>query len=58
MISLRGGTSRGADPAATLADTLATLRGRFESAGHKTVVWHSHLSDGERFDGWTALASR
>jgi primosomal protein N' (replication factor Y) len=37
--------------------TVARLRGRFESAGHKTVVWHSHLSDGERFDGWTALAT-
>ncbi len=37
--------------------TVARLRGRFEAAGHKTVVWHSHLSDGERFDGWTALAT-
>ncbi|HRG56510.1 MAG TPA: primosomal protein N', partial [Lacunisphaera sp.] len=26
-------------------------------AGHKTVVWHSHLGEGERLDGWTALAS-
>jgi primosomal protein N' (replication factor Y) len=37
--------------------TVARLRGRFESAGHRTVVWHSHLSEGERLDGWTALAS-
>ena len=37
--------------------TVARLRGRFESAGHKTVVWHSHLGEGERLDGWTALAS-
>ncbi|MDB6115044.1 MAG: priA [Lacunisphaera sp.] len=37
--------------------TVARLRGRFESAGHKTVVWHSHLSEGERLDGWTALAT-
>jgi len=37
--------------------TVARLRGRFEAAGHQTVVWHSHLSDGERFDGWTALAT-
>jgi len=37
--------------------TVARLRGRFEAAGHRTVVWHSHLSDGERLDGWTALAS-
>ena len=37
--------------------TVARLRGRFETAGHKTVVWHSHLGEGERLDGWTALAS-
>jgi len=37
--------------------TVSRLRGRFETAGHKTVVWHSHLSEGERLDGWTALAS-
>jgi primosomal protein N' (replication factor Y) len=37
--------------------TVARLRGRFESAGHRTVVWHSHLSEGERLDGWTALAT-
>jgi primosomal protein N' (replication factor Y) len=37
--------------------TVARLRGRFEAAGHKTVVWHSHLGEGERLDGWTALAS-
>ena len=37
--------------------TVARLRGRFASAGHQTVVWHSHLGEGERLDGWTALAS-
>lgn len=37
--------------------TVARLRGRFEAAGHKTVVWHSHLGEGERLDGWSALAS-
>jgi primosomal protein N' (replication factor Y) len=37
--------------------TVSRLRGRFEAAGHRTVVWHSHLSEGERLDGWTALAS-
>jgi primosomal protein N' (replication factor Y) len=36
--------------------TVARLRGRFEAAGHRTVVWHSHLSEGERLDGWNALA--
>jgi primosomal protein N' (replication factor Y) len=37
--------------------TVARLRGRFEAAGHRTVVWHSHLGEGERLDGWQALAS-
>ncbi len=37
--------------------TVARLRGRFEATGHKTVVWHSHLSEGERLDGWMALTS-
>jgi len=37
--------------------SVARLRGRFEAAGHRTVVWHSHLGEGERLDGWTALAS-
>jgi primosomal protein N' (replication factor Y) len=37
--------------------TVSRLRGRFEAAGHRTVVWHSHLGEGERLDGWTALAS-
>lgn len=37
--------------------TVARLRGRFEAAGQRTVVWHSHLSEGERLDGWNALAS-
>jgi primosomal protein N' (replication factor Y) len=37
--------------------TVSRLRGRFEAGGHRTVVWHSHLSEGERLDGWSALAS-
>ncbi|HEY8993049.1 MAG TPA: primosomal protein N' [Lacunisphaera sp.] len=37
--------------------TVSRLRGRFEAAGYQTVVWHSHLGEGERLDGWTALAS-
>jgi len=39
--------------------TVARLRGRLEAIApnHKTVVWHSHLSEGERFDGWLALAT-
>jgi primosomal protein N' (replication factor Y) len=39
--------------------TVARLRSRLESIapGHKCVVWHSHLSEGERLDGWFALAT-
>ncbi|MFH1498257.1 MAG: primosomal protein N' [Verrucomicrobiota bacterium] len=39
--------------------TVARLRGRLEAIapGHRCVVWHSHLSEGERFDGWLALAT-
>ncbi|HVU19034.1 MAG TPA: primosomal protein N' [Candidatus Didemnitutus sp.] len=37
--------------------SVSRLRSRFEAAGHRPVVWHSHLSEGERLDGWTALAS-
>jgi primosomal protein N' (replication factor Y) len=39
--------------------TVARLRSRLEAIapGHKCVVWHSHLGEGERLDGWLALAS-
>ena len=39
--------------------TVARLRGRLEAIapGQKTVVWHSHLSEGERLDGWLSLAT-
>ncbi len=39
--------------------TVARLRSRLDAIapGHRTVVWHSHLSEGERLDGWLALAS-
>jgi primosomal protein N' (replication factor Y) len=39
--------------------TVARLRGRLAAIapGHQVVVWHSHLSDGERLDGWHALAT-
>ncbi len=39
--------------------TVARLRGRLEaiSPGHRAVVWHSHLGEGERLDGWLALAT-
>ena len=39
--------------------TVARLRSRLEAVagGQRCVVWHSHLSEGERLDGWLALAT-
>ncbi len=39
--------------------TVARLRSRLTAIapGHATVVWHSHLGEGERLDGWLALAT-
>src|ERR1019366_604808 len=41
------------------AQAVARLRSRLEAIapGHRCVVWHSHLGEGERLDGWLALAS-
>ncbi|MCC5022367.1 MAG: primosomal protein N' [Candidatus Synoicihabitans palmerolidicus] len=39
--------------------TVARVRSRLEAIapGHACVVWHSHLSEGERVDGWHELAT-
>lgn len=39
--------------------TVARLRSRLEAIApdHRCVVWHSMLSEGERLDGWLALAT-
>ncbi len=37
--------------------TVGRLRARLDASGVKCVVWHSHLSEGERYDAWHALAS-
>ncbi|GAB5562398.1 MAG: hypothetical protein SynsKO_40450 [Synoicihabitans sp.] len=39
--------------------TVARLRSRLEAIapGNAAVVWHSHLSEGERVDGWHELAT-
>ncbi len=38
--------------------TLGRLRARLEQeSGAEAVVWHSMLSDGERFDAWKALST-
>ncbi|MGB0409309.1 MAG: replication restart helicase PriA [Opitutales bacterium] len=36
--------------------TVGRVRARLEARGVHTVVWHSHLSEGERYDAWKALA--
>ena len=38
--------------------TVGRIRARLAQIGNiEAVVWHSHLSDGERLDGWMALSS-
>ncbi len=38
--------------------TVGRLRARLEKeSGVRTVVWHSHLSEGERFDAWNAVVT-
>jgi len=39
--------------------TVARLHGRLKAIApnHQVVVWHSHLGEGERLDGWHALAT-
>ena len=36
--------------------TVGRLRSRLADLGTQVVVWHSHLSAGERFDAWMAMA--
>lgn len=37
--------------------TVSRLRNRFTVQNEDVVVWHSHLSSGERLDAWKAVAS-
>jgi primosomal protein N' (replication factor Y) len=39
--------------------TVSRLRARLAALApaHRCIVWHSHLGEGERLDGWLALAS-
>ncbi len=37
--------------------TVSRLRNRFACGKEEVVVWHSHLSAGERLDAWQALTS-
>ncbi|MGJ3243782.1 MAG: replication restart helicase PriA [Opitutales bacterium] len=53
-----GGTALFLVPEIALApQTVGRLRERLEERGVRTVVWHSHLSEGQRFDAWQAVAS-
>ncbi len=36
--------------------TVGTLRNRLEAQGVEVLVWHSHLSEGERRDSWLKIA--
>ena len=52
----RGGGAVFLVPEVALApQTVGHVRARLEARGVQTVVWHSHLSDGERYDAWKAL---
>lgn len=35
--------------------TVSRLRHRFSQCGEQVVVWHSHLSAGERLDAWSSI---
>ncbi len=55
----RGGGVLFLVPEVALApQTVGRLRARLEKDGIQTVVWHSLLSEGERFDAWQALVNR
>jgi len=58
-LSCGGGVILLVPEVALTPQTVARLRSRLEAIapGHRCVVWHSHLGEGERLDGWLALAS-
>jgi primosomal protein N' (replication factor Y) len=58
-LSSGGGVMLLVPEVALTPQTVARLRARLEAIApdHRCVVWHSHLGEGERFDGWLALAS-
>ncbi len=53
----RGGSAIFLVPEVALTpQTVERLRRGLENLGTKVVVWHSHLSAGERFDAWMEMA--
>ncbi|MSU54167.1 MAG: primosomal protein N' [Opitutaceae bacterium] len=59
VLKAGGGVAFLVPEVALTPQTVARLRSRLEAIapGKKCVVWHSHLSEGERLDGWLALAT-
>ncbi len=57
IVSSGGGVIFLVPEVALAPQTVGRVRARLEARGVATVVWHSHLSDGERYDAWKALAS-
>jgi primosomal protein N' (replication factor Y) len=59
VLKAGGGVAFLVPEVALTPQTVARLRSRLETIapGNKCVVWHSHLSEGERLDGWLALAT-
>ncbi len=56
VVSSGGGVVFLVPEVALAPQTVGRVRARLEARGVQTVVWHSHLSDGERYDAWKALA--
>lgn len=57
VVAYRGGVIFLVPEVALAPQTVGRVRARLEARGVHTVVWHSHLSEGERYDAWKALAS-
>jgi len=57
VVSAGGGVIFLVPEVALAPQTVGRVRARLEARGVHTVVWHSHLSEGERYDAWKALAS-
>tara|TARA_Y200000002_G_scaffold382668_1_gene400650 strand:+ start:8313 stop:10577 length:2265 start_codon:yes stop_codon:yes gene_type:complete len=57
VVAEKGGVIFLVPEVALAPQTVGRVRARLEARGVRTVVWHSHLSDGERYDAWKALAS-
>lgn len=57
VVAEKGGVIFLVPEVALAPQTVGRVRSRLEARGVRTVVWHSHLSEGERYDAWKALAS-